>query len=127
MCAVLCVLLCGAVVGSEAGEAYRETLEVQKELVQTLREQLRGLGGEKQALRGRCEEQSHLLQDSQQRILALERELSSALRDNSPLAGDQSQSRQPTGDQSETRPHARDRSKSRTYTGQLIREQTIYR
>ncbi|XP_031442856.1 centrosomal protein of 89 kDa [Clupea harengus] len=74
--------------GSEAGEAYRETLEVQKELVQTLREQLRGLGGEKQALRGRCEEQSHLLQDSQQRILALERELSSALRDNSPLAGE---------------------------------------
>ncbi|XP_062381404.1 centrosomal protein of 89 kDa [Sardina pilchardus] len=95
--------------GSEAGEAYREALEVQRELVRALREQARGLGGEKQALREevrgagtppagepaahtrpgeelttdhsthtdrrRCEEQGHLLQESQQRILALEREL----------------------------------------------------
>ncbi|XP_041930205.1 LOW QUALITY PROTEIN: centrosomal protein of 89 kDa [Alosa sapidissima] len=74
--------------GSEAGEAYREALEVQRELVRALQEQTRGLGGEKQALRRRCEEQGHLLQESQQRLLALERELSTALRDNSPHTGE---------------------------------------
>ncbi|PWS21167.1 hypothetical protein DKP78_25010, partial [Enterococcus faecium] len=67
---------------------YREALEAQRELVRALKEQTRGLSGEKEALKRRCEEQGHLLQDSQQRILALERELSAALTDNSPLTGE---------------------------------------
>ncbi|KAL0977982.1 hypothetical protein UPYG_G00164300 [Umbra pygmaea] len=60
---------------SEASGAYREVLEVQKEMVRCLTEQNQALGADRRVLEQRCTEQSLQLQRSLERIQSLEQEV----------------------------------------------------
>uniref|UniRef100_A0A8K9WNB9 Centrosomal protein 89 n=1 Tax=Oncorhynchus mykiss TaxID=8022 RepID=A0A8K9WNB9_ONCMY len=73
---------------SEASSAYREVLDMQKEMVRSLTEQNQALGADRRVLEQRCTEQSLQLQRSHQRVQSLERELSKA---PVPTAGEQAE------------------------------------
>ncbi|XP_045545734.1 centrosomal protein of 89 kDa isoform X1 [Salmo salar] len=73
---------------SEASSAYREVLDMQKEMVRSLTEQNQALGADRRLLEQRCTEQSLQLQRSHQRVQSLERDLSKA---PVPTAGEQAE------------------------------------
>ncbi|KAK6293994.1 hypothetical protein J4Q44_G00348240 [Coregonus suidteri] len=73
---------------SEASGAYREVLDMQKEMVRSLTEQNQALGADRRLLEQRCTEQSLQLQRSYQRVQSLEQELSKA---PVPMAGEQAE------------------------------------
>uniref|UniRef100_A0A673XWY6 Centrosomal protein 89 n=1 Tax=Salmo trutta TaxID=8032 RepID=A0A673XWY6_SALTR len=63
---------------TKASSAYREVLDMQKEMVRSLTEQNQALGADRRLLEQRCTEQSLQLQRSHQRVQSLERDLSKA-------------------------------------------------
>ncbi|KAM9422181.1 centrosomal protein of 89 kDa isoform 1-T1 [Salvelinus alpinus] len=73
---------------SEASSAYREVVDMQKEMVRSLTEQNQALGADRRVLEQRCTEQSLQLQRSHHRVRSLEQELSKA---SVPTAGEQAE------------------------------------
>uniref|UniRef100_A0A8K9X1R9 Centrosomal protein of 89 kDa n=1 Tax=Oncorhynchus mykiss TaxID=8022 RepID=A0A8K9X1R9_ONCMY len=78
VCVVSCCAVPYTLPHSEASSAYREVLDMQKEMVRSLTEQNQALGADRRVLEQRCTEQSLQLQRSHQRVQSLERELSKA-------------------------------------------------
>ncbi|XP_062327553.1 centrosomal protein of 89 kDa-like isoform X1 [Osmerus eperlanus] len=70
-------------------EAYREVLDVQREMTRALTEQNQGLAAERRALEQRCTEQSLQLQRSHERLQQLE--LSRASAQTGPTTGEQAE------------------------------------